>query len=172
MWQESDMSDTLLSVQDRQEALSRAYANIIAAGAGYTTYVPDFDRDSIDLGFNAGGAMRPNLQVQLKATINLRRSGDFFRFPLKKKNYDDLRAATQVPRIVVVLALPRNESAWLEVSARRLVMRRCAYWASLRGRPELRPGQESVTIDIPVANSFDVDGLKKLMEMARSGFVL
>jgi len=52
------VSDTLLSTQDRQEALSRAYASAIAAGAGYVTYVPDYDRDSIDLGFIAAGRMR------------------------------------------------------------------------------------------------------------------
>jgi hypothetical protein len=68
----SIVSDALLSTQDRQEALSRAYAHAIAAGAGYVTYVPDYDRDSIDLGFIAAGKMRPNLHVQLKATINLR----------------------------------------------------------------------------------------------------
>lgn len=97
------MSDALLSIQDQQEALSRAYVTAIAAGAGYETYRPDFDRDSVDIGFNAGGSMRPNLHVQLKATINLRKNGDLFKFSLGKKNYDDLRAETQVPRVIVVL---------------------------------------------------------------------
>jgi Domain of unknown function (DUF4365) len=108
------MSDELLSIQDRQEALSRAYAAVIAAGAGYATYAPDFDRDSIDLGFSAGGRMRPNLHVQLKATINLRKAGDHFKFLLKKKNYDDLRAPTQVPRVLVVLALPKKRGGVAE----------------------------------------------------------
>src|SRR5262249_22420578 len=44
------VSDNLLSTQDRQEALSRAYASAVAAGAGYVTYIPDYDRDSVDLG--------------------------------------------------------------------------------------------------------------------------
>jgi hypothetical protein len=166
------MSDALLSIQDRQEALSRAYANIIAAGAGYTTYVPTLDRDSVDLGVNAGGGMRPNLHVQLKATINLRKQDESFKLSLKKKNYDDLRVETQVPRIVVVLSLPKKEANWLNVSVRQLVMKRCAYWASLRGKPELPDGQQSVTIAIPASNRFDIDGLKHLMEMARTGNVI
>src|SRR5262252_8228554 len=37
------VSDNLLSTQDRQEALSRAYASAVAAGAGYVTYIPDFN---------------------------------------------------------------------------------------------------------------------------------
>jgi hypothetical protein len=166
------MSDALLSTQDQQEALSRTYASAIAARAGYTIYPPaDFDRDSIDLGFNAGGKMRPNLHAQLKATINLRKSGAFLKFSLKKKNYDDLRVETQVPRILVVLALPKNEATWLDVSVTRLIMRRCAYWMSLRGQPDLNEGQQSVTVSLPDKNRFDVDGLKQLMDMARSGYV-
>jgi hypothetical protein len=133
------------------------------------TYVPDYDRDSVDLGFMAAGKMRPNLHVQLKATINLQRAGEIFKFTLKKKNYDDLRVPTQVPRIVVVLALPKKETSWLNVSVSKLVMKRCAYWASLRGKPELPDGQASVTIEIPAVNRFDVDGLRKLMEAAREG---
>ena len=163
------VSDTLLSTQDRQEALSRAYATAVAAGAGYVTYVPDYDRDSVDLGFSAAGKMRPNLHVQLKATINLRRSGEFFKLTLKKKNYDDLRVSTQVPRILVVLKLPKKETSWLNVSVSKLVIKRSAYWASLHRKPELPYRQESVTIEIPAANRFDVDGLRKLMEAARWG---
>lgn len=165
------MVDALLSTQDRQEALSRAYANAIAAGAGYETYRPEYDRDSVDIGFNAGGSMRPNLHVQLKATINLRKSGDFFKFQLEKKNYDDLRVETMVPRIIVILALPKKEEIWLNVSVERLIIRRCAFWASLRGMPELPLGQELKTIAAPAVNRFDVNGLNKLMEMARTGTI-
>jgi hypothetical protein len=165
------VSDALLSPQDREEALSWAYARTIAAGAGYETYEPDFDRDSIDLGIMAGGQMRPNIHVQLKATINLRRAGEFFKFSLKKKNYDDHRAPTQVPRIVVVLALPKKDTDWLNVSVSKLVIKKCAYWVSLRRKPELPDGQESVTIEIPAANIFDVPGLRKLMQAARDGGV-
>jgi Domain of unknown function (DUF4365) len=167
----TQMSDELLSIQDRQEALSRAYAAVIAAGAGYATYAPDFDRDSIDLGFSAGGRMRPNLHVQLKATINLRKAGDHFKFLLKKKNYDDLRAPTQVPRVLVVLALPKKEEGWLNVSVKQLVVKRCAYWLSLRDSPELPDGQQSITVALPAANTFDVDGLRRLMEQATHGVV-
>jgi hypothetical protein len=165
------MSDTLLTIQDRQEKFSRAYAAAIAAGAGYVTYVPDVDRDSVDIGFNAGGDMRPNLQVQLKSTINLRKVGDVFKFQLQKKNYDDLRARTQVPRILVVLDLPRSEKTWLNISVKRLIIRRCAFWMSLNGMPALPEQRQSITLDIPSDNRFDVESLKEIMQMARSGAV-
>jgi hypothetical protein len=48
-------------------------------------------------------------------------------------------------------------------------MKRCAYWGSLRGKPELPDGQASVTVEIADANRFDVKSLRKLMEAVREG---
>ena len=61
------MNDALLTSQDREEALSRVYARAVA-GAGYVTSDCEFDRDGVDLSIHAGGAMRPALDLQLKAT--------------------------------------------------------------------------------------------------------
>ncbi len=47
----------LMSVTDREEALSRAYVAAVAAGAGYLTASMDFDRDGVDVQIRAGGAM-------------------------------------------------------------------------------------------------------------------
>ena len=63
------MPDTLLTIPDQEEALSRAYAYAIAAGAGYITGDYDLDRDGVDFRIQAGGPMRPALELQLKATI-------------------------------------------------------------------------------------------------------
>ena len=41
-------SDQLLATMDREEALSRAYLQAIAAGAGYVVASLDFDRDGIE----------------------------------------------------------------------------------------------------------------------------
>src|SRR5215475_7839335 len=142
------MTDALMAVTDREEALSRAYVAAVAAGAGYVTASMDFDRDGVDVQIRAGGEMRPSLDIQLKATINLGEPTDnVFRFPLKRRNYNLLRAETMIPRILVVLDLPRNEADWLHVAPDQLIMRRCAYWADLVGMPET-DNKESVTIPI------------------------
>ena len=164
------MTDAVVSRADRQEALSRAYVHAIAAGAGYTVSQPDIDRDSIDLTVAAGGRMRPKLDIQLKATINLAPSADGFTFPLSIKNYDDLRAPTQTPRILVILDMPRQENDWIEVSLEELVLRRAAYWSSLRKFPE-SDNKTTVTIQIPNSNVFDVVGLRALMDLSRRGVV-
>ncbi len=77
------MVDTLLSKADKEEELSRIYARAVAAGAGYVTSVPEYDRDGVDLQIRAGGHMRPAIDLQLKATINLEDKGEeHFRYPL------------------------------------------------------------------------------------------
>lgn len=163
------MTDALMAVTDREEALSRAYVAAIAAGAGYVTSVMDFDRDGVDLQIRAGGSMRPSLDLQIKATINLGRPrGGCFRFPLKRRNYDLLTADTMIPRILVVMDLPRDESDWLAVTPEGLTLRRCAYWTSLGGLGETT-NKESVTVLIQSGNRFDVKSLKALMEQARRG---
>ena len=163
------MSDAILAPADQKEALSRAYVAAVAAGAGYTLAVQDFDRDGVDVQVRAGGAMRPSLDIQLKATVRLVAGEDGeFRYPLARRNYDLLREQTLVPRILVVLDLPEGEGQWINVSARKLVMRRCAYWANISGLPETQ-NTESVTIRIGKEDRFDIESLRGLMEHARGG---
>ena len=95
------------------------------------------DRDGIDLRIQAGGTMRPALELQLKATVNLGEARDgCFHFRLKIRNYDLLRIETQTPRLLVVLDLPKCEEQWVTITEDELVMRRRAYWLNLRGFEE------------------------------------
>lgn len=164
-----DREDTLLNTWDRKERLSVAYVEAVAACAGYVVAPgPPPDRDSIDLQIRAGGRFRPALHLQLKATSGLGDPVDgVFRFRLKRKNYDDLRIETQTPRVLVVLALPRDEARWLTVRPSKMVIRRCAYWVRLHGLAETT-NRTTVTVDIPQLNVFDPDALHSLMEWSRS----
>lgn len=165
------MCSSLLTVPDRKELLSQAYVRAVAAFCGYTTAIYDLDRDGIDMRIQASGEMRPALELQLKATVNLRKghSGSF-RFRLKRRNYDLLRIDTQTPRLLVVLDLPDDEDLWLAMTVDSLVLRRCAYWLSLRGSPPTT-NHSSITVEIPRAHLFDVDGLRALMRQSRRGVV-
>lgn len=163
--------DTLLSETDVESALSVAYVHAIAAHAGYNCGEPSgLDRDSVDIQVSAGGHMRPKIDIQLKSTVCLKPVGTNFSYPLKVKNYDDLRVETQTPRILVVLDLPRERDTWLQTSIDQLVIQRCAYWVSLRGLPATS-NSASVNILIPQANAFDVATLVRLMEQSRQGRV-
>ena len=165
------MNDALLTSQDKEEALSRVYVQAVAAAAGYITAEPAFDRDSVDIQIKAGGSMRPALDLQLKATINLRElAGGNFSFKLPIGNYNDLRCVTLIPRLLVVLELPRDDNRWLTISADKLVVRRRAYWLNLRGF-EATENKASVAVRIPRQNLFNVESLRALMGQAREGII-
>ncbi len=165
------VNDAILTTPDTQEALSRAYVEAVAAAAGYSTARPEIDRDSIDVTISAGGSMRPRIDIQLKATTNLKSRDGIYRFRLSIKNYNDLRAETQTPRILVILNMPSSPKEWLNITSEALVLRHAAYWKSMRNAPETE-NTSSVSIDVPSANVFDVSGLKELMEKSRSGVVV
>ena len=167
------MLDSLLTVPDQKELLSRVYAHAVAARAGYVTALYDFDRDGIDLRIQAGGDMRPALEFQLKATINLGQpdTDGCFRFRLKSRNYNLLRIPTQTPRLLVVLDLPKDPEQWMTLTENELVLRRRSYWLNLIGYEETT-NTSDVTVRIPATNIFDVDRLRDLMEQSRNGRIL
>ena len=113
--------------------------------------------------------MRPAIDIQLKATINLGdQQNGLHRFPLKLRNYDLLRDETQTPRLLVVLDLPREKSEWMSITENGLILRRRAFWVNLKGQPEAT-NRTSVTISIPGDNLFTVESLQNLMEQSRTG---
>ncbi len=164
------MTGILLKEPDQKEALSRIYMQALAARAGYLTSVPVPDRDSVDLRIHAGGARRPALDVQLKATTTFPESqDDFLRFRLSIKNYRDLRLDTQTPRLLVVLELPKDRSQWMTVTGEELVLRRRAYWLRLKQENEEVVHQKTVTVYIPKDNLLGVESLQNLMKKSRTG---
>ena len=165
------MTNALLTDADRKDALSRAYVHAVAARAGYTTATYDFDRHGIDLRIQAGKPRMHALEVQLKATTGLSNPVDsVYRYPLDSKNYLTLIEDSQTPQILVVLDLPKNEEKWMTISKKSLILKRCAYWVSLKGHPE-RSNSATVTISIPTTNQLDVASLQELMELSRRGAI-
>ena len=94
------MTAMLLTGPDQKEGLSLAYVKALATRAGFSTAVPEPDRDSVDVRIMAGGPRRPALDLQLKGTAELADEQDGFRrLRLGIKNYNDLRVETQTPRL-------------------------------------------------------------------------
>jgi hypothetical protein len=159
----------LLTKQHRQEALCRAYVRAIAAQAGLICSEPEEDY-GIDLCLRAIRSRGPRLadvsgqlDLQLKSTTLAHVSDSEVRFDLEKKTYDDLREkGDNVPRILVVLLMPVDESQWISQSPGELVLRRGAYWLSLEGYPSTKAAK-TVRIKIPRSNLFSVQAVLGLM---------
>jgi hypothetical protein len=156
-----------VDLSQRKEQFSSAYVRAVASVAGFSLAKPEVDEDSIDfiLAQRGGGGTihSPRVEVQLKCTGRDIINNGTLHFPLKVKNYDDLRIEdVLVPRILVVLCVPENMTDWLDHTEEALLLHYCAYWASLRGMaPTLNTA--SVTIEIPQANVFSAEALSGIM---------
>jgi hypothetical protein len=157
----------MMDLSQRKEQFSRAYIHAIATVAGFTLYEPKVDDESVDLGIAGRIASDiprpPRLEIQLKCTSDKIVKDKDIVFSLKRKNYDDLRLDDLiVPRLLVVLVVPRKDDDWLKHSETETTIRHCAYWASLRGMEDKR-AKTKVSISFPRTNLFCVEALRELM---------
>jgi Domain of unknown function (DUF4365) len=163
-----------LSKNDVEAELSYAYLHAVAAATGIGCSVADrhLDNAGVDAMVCARDQFAEDsvltditLHVQLKATSQQPtiRNGKFSYVLDDVKQYDKLRRVSTVPyRILVVLFLPEDAREWLQHTEEVLLLKRCAYWVSLRGAPETT-NTSSITIYIPVAQIFSPEGLQQLM---------
>jgi hypothetical protein len=162
-------------ITHRQEEFSRAYVHAIASAAGLKVQpgaTPD--DDSVDLTISARGprglVRSPRVDVQLKCWIG-QVEGDALSYALKLKNYEDLRppmAEFQVPRILVLVAVPQDPGEWATHTSDSLILRYRAYWTCLHGEPETA-NTTVVTVKIPAANELTTAWLSAMMARVGQG---
>lgn len=163
----------MMHIDQRKEQYSFAYIRAVAA-AGFTVDERSVDDDSVDLQISSrsklGTVKSPKVELQAKCLGEGVFDGTDFGYPLKLKNYDDLRdPGVQVPRILVVVRVPTNETQWLQGADDGLVVRHCGYWCSLRGHPAyaglaINPENARVKVRLPRDQRFDVEGLRAMMD--------
>ena len=139
-----------MDINEQKQQFSVALVRAVAAVCGLAYATPDTDDDSIDATIalrGGGGTVRsPKLDVQLKCSSVVDSSGDEMSYPLPIKNYNELRAVdVMVPRILVVVLVPDGLMDWLQWTEQQFTLRKCAYWLSLRGKPETE-NTSSVTV--------------------------
>lgn len=162
-----------LTGNDIESELSYAYLHAVASNAGTSCSVAtrSLDGNGIDATitgwgpFLDGGYLEEiTIHVQLKATVSVpaEKNGHLSYFLKDNKRYDDLRAVTiSVPRILVVLFLPANSADWLNISPTELIMKKCAYWTSLRGAgdPTNKTGE---TVYLPTSQIMNNNNLSEI----------
>lgn len=160
-----------LAANNVESELSYAYLHAVAAHAGMECIVAGRHSDGTGIDArvhalgNFGGPITDiTLEIQLKATMSVpcEREG-FFSFPLPVKAYDNLRKdSAQCQRLLVVLFLPEDAAEWLDQCEEKLAIRRCAYWASLRGAPP-STNLTSQTVYLPTGNIFNAAALAEII---------
>lgn len=162
-----------MDINAQKEQFSRAYVQAVAAVAGFAWSEPSVDDDSIDLTLSdrgGGGTIRsPKLDLQLKCHAHPAPTEPTISYPVKIKNYDDLRDDTvMVPRILVVVLVPDQLADWMNHTETALALRRCGYWISLRGLPTTT-NTTTVSVTMNRTSQFSVDGLTQIMQRIRTG---
>jgi hypothetical protein len=163
----------VLTRNDRQEALCKAYVRAVSAQAGVICTEVEQDY-GVDLCLrevrNRAGRPRDasaQIDLQLKSTVRASVRGTEVVYDLEVKTYDDLReGGNNCPCFLVLLVLPNEEEEWLTQSPEQLVLRRCACWHSLRGL-EAATATTTVRITIPSANVFSVEAIRGLLARVR-----
>lgn len=157
----------------QKEQFSNAFVVAVAAAVGCVTGQWNVDEDSVDWQLATAGGQgslrSPRLDLQLKCTARPKFTNRQLRFTLPAKNYQDLIPENlAVPRILVVVVVPDRVEHWFTLSDESLILRNCAYWASLRGLAP-RENEFSVSVDIPMFQRFDVTALGAMMNRIRAG---
>jgi hypothetical protein len=156
-----------MQLNDRKEAFSLAYVKALCATVGCTVSSWSVDDDSVDLTLkrpgSAGVIPSPMLDIQLKATARPAVGRTGVSFPLKTKNFEDLRQPSHYPRILVVVTLPGDDvRQWVEhVEEERFSLISCAYWACLE---HLEDNDNTASTTVKLERQLTADVLGDLMD--------
>lgn len=160
----------MLTRNQIESELSLAYLQAIAAVEGFAVDVPRIDNDSVDAVISGRGKIdptslrqSPRIEVQLKASINVQPNQEGkIPFDLTLKNFDELRAETVLPRLLILLALPQQKQDWLIHHPDQLILQKCSYYLNLKGLPS-SSNLSYQRVYLPTSNILTPQTLKSLM---------
>ncbi len=86
------------------------------------------------------------------------------KFSLPVNNYNRLRHEKSLaPQILIVVLVPDEISAWINISEEETLMKKCGYWVSLKGKP-VTTNTTTITVELPRHNLFTPSNLSLMME--------
>jgi hypothetical protein len=168
----------MITEGDIQQEYSFSYLKAIAANAGviFRDYrYQDYGIDGCfaDVKYDDETHRRSEsgfgIDVQVKATTNLIEREDGYYYDLEIKNYNDLRE-TNVgkPRILIVYSMPHEREDWIHVGEEEMILRKNAWWCSLKGEPIVTNGSTK-RVRIPKDQKIDAEEIIRMMTEVKSG---
>lgn len=163
-----------LAVTACMETLQVAYLHAVAAAAGCSLSQP-FPDNGIDWHVSHGSRTHlvddeVTVKIQLKATQQIAPAptAPWFGFTLDNDHLRKLaRDRVAVPKILVVMLLPRSVEQWLSARPDALELRHCCYWVNLAGHPVT--GRHRTNVRVPTAKVFDDRALCDIMARVGAG---
>lgn len=154
-----------------EEEFSYAFIGAIATAAGYavklagrTEDVAGKDLEIVAPSVTGKSYTSPVLDAQVKCTIDstiIKENHVHYSLPIKNYNY--LIANPLVPRLLIVVIIPRDLDKWLDASESQTILQKCVYWISLKGQLP-KKNTTTITIPIPRSNLLTPKSLKDIMQ--------
>lgn len=169
-----------MTEQHIKEQLSRAFVRAISANAGFILrkYEVDYGLDGkfSDVVYeeDCTGHKRYSengfgIDFQLKATTNIVPKDGYLIYDLEAKNYNDLvKTCVGTPRILIVYSMPKDRNQWLEISQQAIILKKCAWWCSLKGLPSTKNNIKK-RIKIPDSQLLTTQELSRLINLVKGG---
>ena len=150
-----------------KEQLSWAYVRAVVFRAGYRLSTPVVDDHGIDGTIESYGRGINRVDFQLKSTTEFHPTAHSVDYDLRVANYNQLVRDDDLPRVLILLLMPEDDSQWLAQTEDELCLRKCAYWVDLMGKV---PSTNSVTqrVSLPLANVFDQVGVHSMFSQVLS----
>ncbi|MCV7467127.1 DUF4365 domain-containing protein [Micrococcus luteus] len=154
------------------EQFQKAYLRAVTAAAGCNVVEYDVD-EGVDalVTYQAGGfspGQKTLLDIQLKSTTKpLGVNSRVISVKLDKKRFDELSSTNVgVPKIVVIMSLPKSPQDWVKASPSNFLMHHCCYWVSIAGRTS---SAAKPTVSAPLSQVFDDRSLLNIMDKLSKG---
>lgn len=142
-----------MTLNNQKEQFSAAYARAVASVAGLNVSTYAVDDDSVDITMSRKGGAAERVDIQLKCTSDTLPDQGDLKFVLPLKNYQDLSRPTIMPRLLVVLFVPKKCDDWMDITSERALLKHAAWWCNLKGAPHT-DNNSNVTLTIPRKNLF------------------
>ena len=163
-----------MTENEQKQQLSVAYVHAVAARTGYTCQVQNVDDDSVDVQIGAKGYVHDR-SAHLLTSNRDPAQGDIIpaieakllELSIGSEELSRASRTTLIPRLLLVLVLPKNPAEWMETSEECMISRRCAYWASLLGMRETS-NTSKISVRLPRSQQFNVEQLQGLMQRVSS----
>jgi hypothetical protein len=170
----------MLTIPHCKESLSRAYVTAVVGRArqnlvwgheydyGVDGHVWSLERRGQTIRQTGLG-----FAFQSKTTVDWSVEGANIIYDLEADAYNNLverDGKSALPFLLILLCLPPDDTAWLNVSADELILRRCAFWCKLSGA--LTDNAETKRIRVPSANVLTPQAVLKVLEDIKTGVML
>lgn len=155
-----------MTPEQRSEEISKAYVHAVAAACGFTVGGWSQDHECLDATVCGPGRRKPKIDLQVKATTQSRLvRAEHISWQLSSEHYDAMSYAMAAnPHYLVVLLLPDDANESIAHDIEHLIIRKCAYWILMTGRPAATVAHP--TIAIPLTQVFNPQALMQAMAAA------